>query len=88
MIGDIKVGQLVRSRAGRDKGNYYLIYDMVDEAFVRVINGEKKRLTNPKRKNIKHLEIFPVIAEELALKILSGEQIVEEEVLKAVKSLG
>lgn len=88
MIGDIKVGQLVRSRAGRDKGNYYLIYDMVDEAFVRVIDGEKKRLTNPKKKNIKHLEFFPVIAEDLGLKILSREKISEEEVLKAVKSLG
>lgn len=88
MIGDIKVGQLVRSRAGRDKGKYYLIYDMVDEAFVRVIDGEKKRLTNPKRKNIKHLEFLPIIAEDLALKILSGEKVSEEEVLKAVKSLG
>lgn len=88
LVEDLQVGQLVRSRAGRDRGNYYLIYDVLDEAFVRVIDGEKKRLTNPKKKNIKHLEALSVIAEELAGKLRGGETVTDEEVNKTIRSLG
>ncbi|HWI54893.1 MAG TPA: KOW domain-containing RNA-binding protein [Desulfobacteria bacterium] len=85
---DLQVGQLVRSRAGRDRGNYYLIYDVLDEAFVRVIDGEKKRLTNPKRKNIKHLEALSVPERELADRLRDGKAVTDDEVIKIIRSLG
>ncbi len=88
LVEDLQVGQLVRSRAGRDRGNYYLIYDVLDEAFVRVIDGEKKRLTNPKKKNIKHLEVLPVPVAVLADKLRDGERVTDEEVNKIIRSLG
>ncbi|PKM43146.1 MAG: RNA-binding protein [Firmicutes bacterium HGW-Firmicutes-8] len=85
---EAQIGQLVRSAAGRDKGKTYLIYDVLDEAFVRVIDGEKKRLTNPKRKNVKHLELLPVKAEVIADKLGRGEAVTEVEVVEAVRQLG
>lgn len=84
----VQVGQLVRSMAGRDKGSFYLIYDVLDEAFVRVVNGDKKKLSNPKRKNIKHLEIFHVVADDIRQKFSTGETVTEANVLKAIKDLG
>jgi len=86
--GPQQVGQLVKSTAGRDKGNYYLVYDVLDEAFVRVIDGDKKGIHNPKKKNIKHLKVIPVKAEKIAERLSRGEQVAEEEILEAVKSLG
>ncbi|MDT3699490.1 MAG: KOW domain-containing RNA-binding protein [Thermincola sp.] len=85
---DIKVGQLVRSAAGRDEGKYYLVYDVLDKAFVRVMDGEKKKLTNPKKKNMKHLAFFPEVAESIADKLNRGEKVTEEEVAEATKTLG
>ncbi|WP_418791441.1 RNA-binding protein [Phosphitispora sp. TUW77] len=85
---NVQVGQLVRSSAGRDKGNIYLVYDLLDEAFVRVIDGVKKKLTNPKRKNIKHLEIFPVKADCIAEKLIKGELVTEKEISETIKTLG
>ena len=85
---EIRVGQLVRSAAGRDEGKLYLIYDVLDKAFVRVIDGEKKKRTNPKRKNMKHLRFFPEVAEAIADKLNRGENVAEEEVAEAIKTLG
>lgn len=87
-MDNVQVGQLVRSSAGRDKGKVYLIYDLLDEAFVRVIDGEKKKLTNPKRKNIKHLDIFPVKADIVAEKLIRGEPVTEKEISETIKTLG
>ncbi len=84
----VQVGQLVRSAAGRDKGKFYLIFDVLDEAFVRVIDGEKKQVTNPKRKNVKHLGIFPERAEEIAGKLSRGESVPGDEVAGAIRILG
>lgn len=85
---EIRVGQLVRSAAGRDTGKLYLIYDVLDKAFVRVIDGEKKKLINPKRKNIKHLDIFPVRADSVAEKLIRGEPVTEKEISETIKTLG
>lgn len=85
---NVQLGQFVRSVAGRDKGKYYLIYDVLNEAFVRIIDGEKKRINNPKKKNIKHLEFFPQKADDIAEMIRKGETVSEQEVLRIIKSLG
>ncbi len=89
MLGEeVQVGQLVRSIAGRDAGKIYFIFDVLDEAFVRVIDGEKRKLTNPKKKNIKHLEFFPAKADAVAEKLRRGEAVTEEEISEAIKNLG
>jgi len=85
---EVQVGQLVRSLAGRDQGRFYLIYDVLDEAFVRVIDGEKKRLKNPKKKNVKHLSFYSQMAVGIAEKLRTGQTVTEEEIVESVKSLG
>ena len=84
---EVQVGQLVRSLAGRDRGRFYLIYDVLDEAFVRVIDGEKKRLNNPKKKNVKHLRFYSQTAVGIAEKLRTGQTVTEEEIMDSVKKL-
>ncbi|EHL16881.1 KOW domain-containing RNA-binding protein [Peptoanaerobacter stomatis] len=48
-------GQLVRSMAGHDKGEYFLIYEIVDDNYVKIVNGKSRKLEKPKLKKIKHL---------------------------------
>ncbi|NLL81201.1 MAG: hypothetical protein GX231_02690 [Tissierellia bacterium] len=52
------VGQVVKSRAGRDRGRTFLIYEILDEDFVLVVDGDLRKLKNPKKKNIKHLIVL------------------------------
>lgn len=43
-------GQLVRSMAGHDKGEYFLIYEIVDDNYVKIVNGKSRKLEKPKLK--------------------------------------
>ncbi|WP_100065958.1 KOW domain-containing protein [Miniphocaeibacter massiliensis] len=50
------IGQVVRSIKGRDKGRIQLVLDLLDESHVLVVDGKKRKLKNPKKKKIKHLQ--------------------------------
>lgn len=56
MIRDIKIGNIVLSISGKDKGEHFIVCNIEDN-FAYVVNGKSRNLTNPKKKNIKHLQI-------------------------------
>jgi ribosomal protein L14E/L6E/L27E len=58
-------GQLVISRAGRDRGRAYLVV-AVDTRWVWVADGAVRDVRRPKRKNPRHLAPTGRVAEELA----------------------
>lgn len=51
---DITVGSAVYSRAGRDKGELFIVLE-IDGDYVYLADGKKRRVSNPKKKKIKHL---------------------------------
>lgn len=53
---DLLVGQFCISKSGRDKGNIYIVYKIVNEDSVLLVNGKNKTINNPKKKNVKHLQ--------------------------------
>ena len=55
MDSELSIGQVVRSRAGRDKGGIFLIYEILDSEYVLLVDGKIRRLDRPKKKKIKHL---------------------------------
>lgn len=81
------VGQLVSSKAGRDADRYFLIYEVLDQSFVRVVDGDLRRVEAPKRKSIKHLKPYQMVAEELADKVKGGQRVTNAEVRKAIEGL-
>jgi ribosomal protein L14E/L6E/L27E len=46
----LMLGQLAKSIAGRDKGRYMVIIDIIDENYVYVVDGDLRRVEIPKRK--------------------------------------
>ena len=54
-MADIKKGSICRSLAGHDKGTYYIIVETGN--VIKVSDGKYRPLSNPKVKNLKHLEI-------------------------------
>ena len=59
----LSVGSLVRAKAGRDKDKFFLVKD-VSEGFAYICDGKRRKLTNPKKKNLIHLELTNTIAED------------------------
>lgn len=53
----MQIGFLVKSKQGRDKGKVYIIYDLVDKDFVKLVDGDKRKIDNPKLKRVKHIEV-------------------------------
>lgn len=72
---DITVGQVVKSRAGRDKGNIFLVLDIIDDKHLYVVDGDIRKLDNPKKKKVKHLIIYNTVVPELKEKTENGTKI-------------
>ncbi|ADG81204.1 hypothetical protein Tfer_1901 [Thermincola ferriacetica] len=81
------IGQLVKSKAGRDKKRFFIIYDVLNEAFVRVVDGDCRKVENPKKKNLKHLQLYPVIADGIKAKLAQGKKVDDAEVRRAIEDL-
>ena len=50
-------GDVVLSLFGHDKGRKYLIFSQSCDTML-CVDGKLRKLSNPKRKNIKHLELI------------------------------
>ncbi len=51
----MKIGTIVLSKAGRDKGRLLLVVDASEENFRLVADGKTRPLAKPKRKKLRHL---------------------------------
>ena len=49
-------GQVVRSLSGRDKGKFQIVIKLLDNNFVQVVDGKRRKLERPKLKKTKHLQ--------------------------------
>ena len=51
---EAKIGMIVRSLAGRDKGKFMVIVS-TEGGFVYAADGKERKLDSPKKKNLKHV---------------------------------
>lgn len=60
-----RIGQFVRVQQGRDAGHVYVIIRILDERFVLIADGDKRKYDRPKKKNINHLEMIDDVSPEV-----------------------
>lgn len=82
-----KVGEIVRSTAGRDKDTYYLVIDIDNESDgkIKVVDGVKRKFNNPKYKNSRHLESTGQIAAEFLRDLKDKKRVRSEDVRLILK---
>jgi len=51
---DITEGSVVRSKAGRDKGRFFVVLSLEDQ-FVYLADGDLRKISKPKRKKLMHV---------------------------------
>lgn len=61
---NIRKGQIVKSKNGRDLGTVFVISDILNQKYVEVVDGKTRLLEKPKKKNIKHLMIYKDVFED------------------------
>lgn len=80
------IGGICQSTQGRDKDRYYLIKTVYPDGAVGLVDGNFKKLAEPKRKNLKHIRLLPEKAEAIAAKLADGRQVFDSEVYSALKT--
>ena len=73
--GDIKIGQVVRSKAGRDKDRVFLVFEIIDRKRVSIVDGDLRKIDSPKLKKIKHLAVYNTVVPELKYKLDNNKKI-------------
>lgn len=55
---DFGVGQVVKSKSGRDKGRMFLVFEVLDEEYMLIVDGKLRGVERPKKKKYKHLKNY------------------------------
>jgi ribosomal protein L14E/L6E/L27E len=59
------IGQIVEVRKGRETGKYAIIIGVLNERFVLLADGDKRKFDQPKKKNLQHVRFTGEIAMEV-----------------------
>lgn len=81
------IGEYVISKAGRDKDRVFIITGILDELYVTVADGDLRRVENPKRKKLKHLNPINKISEEIADKLNNNKKVTNLSVRREIEKL-
>lgn len=84
----ITLGQIVCSKSGRDKGRYFIVIEAVGDGYVLIADGDIRKLENPKKKKVKHLIAYNMIADDIKYKIETNTKMSNADLRKSLKSLG
>lgn len=84
----MEIGRVVHSRAGRDRGRALVVVALEGEDFVRVADGDLRKLDGPKRKKAKHLRGTPLVLTDIAGRIGQGKPVLDAEIRKALEEAG
>ena len=81
---DYSLGTIVLSLMGRDSDRYYIIVGVCQGDFVLIADGDLRRVSDPKKKRLKHLKATPMRAEGIAEKLSQNKPVSDSEVRAAL----
>lgn len=80
---EIVEGSIVRSIAGRDKGDMFIVLSR-DGEFVYLANGELRKVDRPKKKKLRHLQGTNSVSEFVRNRLDTVGKVTNSEVRKAL----
>ena len=83
----LQVGQLVRSKAGRDAGRFFLVVGVKNSREVVIADGTLRKVARPKLKNVRHLEIYPVTVKDAEARFAPESVVTDRFVAEAIGEL-
>ena len=85
-IPDITISDVVISTAGRDHGEWFYVVNE-DPIYLFLANGKDRTLDKPKRKKRKHVQKVLRSETRVAVKLLSGDKVLNSELRKELAFL-
>lgn len=84
----ITLGQIVHSKAGRDKDKYFVVVGIIDDDYVLIADGDFRKISSPKKKKVKHLVFHDKAAEEIQKCLNENKKITDSDLRKNLQSMG
>jgi ribosomal protein L14E/L6E/L27E len=56
---------VVISKSGRDLGKAFVVVRVINERYLSLSDGDLRKIENPKKKNIRHVQVTSLRAEEV-----------------------
>ncbi|PYZ91879.1 RNA-binding protein [Salipaludibacillus keqinensis] len=81
-----QVGELVRILNGRDKDQFAFIIEVLDERFVRIADGDKRKVDRAKKKNLHHVERMNILAPEVKHSIVETGRVTNAKLRFAIST--
>ena len=82
----IDLGSIVQSLAGRDKGVLFLVVGVEDNYFY-LVDGDIRKVENPKLKKIKHVELTRYFDANMAERITNKNKITNHDVKRVIREI-
>lgn len=73
--GELSLGQIVSSKAGRDKDKLFAVIQIIDDSYVMIADGDLRKIEKPKKKKVRHLQKYNMINSELKEKLENGKKV-------------
>jgi len=70
-----RIGQIVLINKGRDAGQFAVIIQHIDERFVLIADGDKRKFDSPKKKNIQHLTCYDYVSMEVQNSLMEAGRV-------------
>ncbi len=84
---EVLIGSVVRSKAGRDKGDLFIVLSREGE-YAYLANGDLRKVDTPKKKKLKHLQPSGKVSEFIKNKLETVGKVTNSEVRKALADIG
>lgn len=81
---ELRKGMLAISKAGHDKGSWYVVLD-IEETQAFLVNGLNRTVDYPKKKKLKHLQPVNEVPGILQEKLRKKKLWTNEEIKRAIK---
>jgi large subunit ribosomal protein L14e len=79
-VAGLRLGQKVRSTAGRDQGQTYIIVGFLGDHLLLLANGRERPFKRAKKKNVRHVDISLCVDRFIEERMLKGEEITDEDI--------
>ena len=81
---EVFAGDIVFSKAGRDKEQPFVVLEVLDAQYVLLADGRMRRVDKPKKKKIKHLLKSGHAAEAVREKLTAGMKVTNPDLKRAL----
>lgn len=80
-----EIGRIVEVVRGRDRGLYAVVIGHEADRFVRIADGDQRKVDRPKRKNVLHIRLMPMVDADVAEQLASGKKVTNANLRYAVR---